>query len=330
MDDFDRRVKAAFAQQVDRLPAPPDLSPSESRRIRRRRAALAVGSVATVVVVLAGAATAIARFGADSTPPSSPPTGKQPSCSQQDQTGLDAPFGLDWTTPAYVIASGEYENIPWIFCAALANVTHRDNNETEASLCTDWKFGPGLGSGWTCTNALEHAQRADYFLRSADFVDKPAGAYWGAVARDVAAVELHMEGGEALNAPIYEPPPELGLDFNFFIGFTPEPNQNVVVKVLDDDGTLLAQEPFTQLPTLTVTKRGSGAGKVTSTRQGWIDCGTRCSVALEPGTSVTLIAEPQQGSTFVSWDGACAGEENRCQVTLGQDEEVIATFESVD
>jgi hypothetical protein len=331
MDEFDRKLKNVFAEQVDRLSAPRSLNASATRRIVRRRAVLAIGSMAMVAVVVVGAAAAIAQFGgSDAAPEPLPPASEEPSCSEQDATDPDAPFGLDWTTSAYVIASGEYEEIPWIFCAALANVTHRKDNETEGSLCTDWKFGRGLGSGWTCSNALEHAKRSHYFERTADFLDEPAGAYSGAISDEVAIVQLHVQDGEVIEAPIYAPPPELGLDFRFFIGFVTDPNENVIVKVLDQDGSVLAQERFAALPMLTVTKRGSGEGTVTSTPEGWIDCGTRCSVALVPGASVTLIAEPQQRSTFVGWHGACTGEKNQCQITLGQDKEVIASFESLD
>ena len=63
---------------------------------------------------------------------------------------------------------------------------------------------------------------------------------------------------------------------------------------------------FTNNPVLTVVKTGSGQGTVTSNPAG-INCGGDCNQPYAPGTSVTLTAEPEQGSTFEGWSGACGG-----------------------
>ena len=80
--------------------------------------------------------------------------------------------------------------------------------------------------------------------------------------------------------------------------------------------------------TLTVTKSGAGTGAV-SGAAGAIDCGTTCAVDLDEGTQVTLTATPESGSTFTGWiGGGCSGTGD-CQVTLGGDREVVATFGEV-
>jgi hypothetical protein len=67
-----------------------------------------------------------------------------------------------------------------------------------------------------------------------------------------------------------------------------------------------------------VTRSGTGIGKV-STSGGEISCGTDCSRLFDPGATVTLKAEPEQGSSFVGWGGACSGTGATCEVKLSMD-----------
>jgi hypothetical protein len=75
--------------------------------------------------------------------------------------------------------------------------------------------------------------------------------------------------------------------------------------------------------TLTVGKSGTGSGTVSSSPSG-VSCGTACSHAFAYGTQVTLNANPDAGSTFAGWSGACSG--TSCQVTMSQARSVTATF----
>jgi List-Bact-rpt repeat protein/PASTA domain-containing protein len=76
--------------------------------------------------------------------------------------------------------------------------------------------------------------------------------------------------------------------------------------------------------TLTVAKRGTGSGKVTSSPSG-ISCGTSCSHGFGPGTPVRLTATPARGSTFSGWSGPCRGA-STCRVTTNADTTVTARF----
>ena len=76
---------------------------------------------------------------------------------------------------------------------------------------------------------------------------------------------------------------------------------------------------------LSVTKGGSGSGVVTSTPAG-INCGATCSASFENGTSVTLTATADAGSTFAGWSGACSGTNTTCVVSMTQARAVTATF----
>ena len=53
---------------------------------------------------------------------------------------------------------------------------------------------------------------------------------------------------------------------------------------------------------LTLAKVGTGIGTVTSIPAG-IDCGTNCQGSFAAGTTVTLLAAPDAGSTFSGWSG---------------------------
>jgi uncharacterized repeat protein (TIGR02543 family) len=77
--------------------------------------------------------------------------------------------------------------------------------------------------------------------------------------------------------------------------------------------------------TLTVTKTGSGRGRVSSIPAG-INCGTTCSSSYEAGTLVTLVATPAINSIFTGWSGACTGTGTTCRVLMTASKSVNARF----
>ncbi len=92
-----------------------------------------------------------------------------------------------------------------------------------------------------------------------------------------------------------------------------------------DSAVFLGQNSFIAVHTLTVGMAGDGSGTVISD-PGGIDCGEDCTEGFEEGTSVTLTANPDEGSVFGGWSGDCAGLET-CDVTMDQARNVTATFE---
>jgi probable HAF family extracellular repeat protein len=84
---------------------------------------------------------------------------------------------------------------------------------------------------------------------------------------------------------------------------------------------------FLATPSLTVADSGTGSGTVTSTPSG-ISCGTTCSASYSSGTSVTLTATPNSGSTFTGWSGACSSKSASatCVITVNGPEAVAAHY----
>jgi subtilisin family serine protease len=80
--------------------------------------------------------------------------------------------------------------------------------------------------------------------------------------------------------------------------------------------------------TLTVTKTSSGDGTVTSTPTG-ITCGVDCSGDYAGGTSVTLTAAADTGSTFVGFSGGGCSGTGPCTVIVNADTTVTATYSKI-
>ncbi|MFO0597668.1 MAG: hypothetical protein U0228_20345 [Myxococcaceae bacterium] len=78
--------------------------------------------------------------------------------------------------------------------------------------------------------------------------------------------------------------------------------------------------------TLTVSRTGTGEGRVRSLESTTIDCGTSCTGAFTTGSMVTLEASPTGTSTFTGWSGACTGTSTLCVVTMDMARSVLATF----
>ena len=75
---------------------------------------------------------------------------------------------------------------------------------------------------------------------------------------------------------------------------------------------------------LTIDKAGTGDGQISSSPAG-IDCGQDCSAAFAQESLVTLTADPEEGSAFSGWGGACSGTDD-CQIAMDADKNITATF----
>ena len=78
--------------------------------------------------------------------------------------------------------------------------------------------------------------------------------------------------------------------------------------------------------TLTVTLAGTGTGTVTSAPAG-ITCPGTCSASFAGGSTVTLTAVANAGSTFTGWNGAGCSGTGTCVVTMSAAQAVTASFD---
>ena len=98
------------------------------------------------------------------------------------------------------------------------------------------------------------------------------------------------------------------------------------------DGTLMAKKVPTRVildwRKLSVTKVGSGTGRVSSTSiPAVINCGSSCSAGFPVNSTVTLTAWPDAIAEFAGWSGGgCSGTNPSCTVTMSADWTVTATF----
>ncbi len=83
--------------------------------------------------------------------------------------------------------------------------------------------------------------------------------------------------------------------------------------------------------TLTVSKDGTGTGRVTSDPAG-IDCGPTCTNVFAAGDTVILTANPDPDSVLTQWGGDCAvcGNSVTCTVTMDTDHTCSVTFDLFD
>jgi len=94
------------------------------------------------------------------------------------------------------------------------------------------------------------------------------------------------------------------------------------------EGGTIGANLLVTLPSVGVSKIGTGSGTITSMPAG-ITCGGTCSGSFAYGTPITLTAAPSQSSVFAGWSGACSGTTPTCELTAGGTQGVaIATFNS--
>ena len=89
-----------------------------------------------------------------------------------------------------------------------------------------------------------------------------------------------------------------------------------------------AQNAAANLDVNALTVSVVGGGNVSSSDKVY-SCPNKCYGVYVPGSTVTLTAKANSGSTFSGWGGACAGNASTCTVVLNAESSVTATFATV-
>jgi Tol biopolymer transport system component len=172
----------------------------------------------------------------------------RPSVDVGEITGDGGRHTTKALTPNVEIASGEQQGLDWSLCAYRAMVTV-DGEEPEPALCEEFSYGSGRGSGGACSVGVSATVPSHwhYFQRSSDPTEEEGVAFTGAISERVDKVVLQLDDGSDLEARIYEPPKELGVNYRFFVGFAPQ-GSDVIVVVLDAEGNELEREAWRGRP----------------------------------------------------------------------------------
>jgi hypothetical protein len=103
-------------------------------------------------------------------------------------------------------------------------------------------------------------------------------------------------------------------------------HQSIIAVFSDDEPLSPTPPPAYVSVRFNVGPAGAGSGRI---RSATLDCGLVCTTVQEFGTVVSLVAEPDHGSRFVEWRGACSSEPT-CQLAVGPVTRVTAVFEPDD
>lgn len=297
------------------------LSGETLRRARRRRRVVAsTATVSLLVAALIGYAASASIFL------------DRVVTDRVQPAAVASPHRVEPLTPEARAASGSRYGKSWSLHAYRGAGTGADAGE--GALCLRWQWeqdpsGDACIFGWQ-----EPVPSSQSISGTADWTHGEFSIFYGRVGRHVSAVELSTAEGESFPAKIYESPKELGVSFDFFVGFAPA-QVDVTTNALRD-GVVVGDQFFDALPRITVQIEGSGDGRVSGhlvcegcpsdLAEQVIDCSQSCWAEAEKGTRLELTATSEDGSRFIGWGGACAGSDQTCVIDVGSNASATVEF----
>jgi M6 family metalloprotease-like protein len=199
---------------------------------------------------------------------------------------------------------------------------------TQGSVFTGWSGGGCSGTG-TCTVTMNGDRTVTAaFTPAYSLTVTRQGGGSGTVASDPAGINCGTECSfsyiTGLKVTLTATPAQNSV-FSGWTGCDNATGNTCTVTMVTNKFVYASFDPVSNLLTLSVTKSGSGEGKVASSPAG-IDCGNDCSEQYVQGTQVTLMATPIQGSAFTGWSGGGCSGAGACVVTMNSATTVNAAF----
>ena len=186
--------------------------------------------------------------------------------------------------------------------------------------------GDCSGSG-TCVIMVSRAMNvtANFALNNS-LVVMPAGNGTGTVTSNPGGINCGTDCSEAYTPGTMVVLTAAAATGSYFDGWTGAGCSGFGTCMVTMDAAKMVTATFTLTRlTLTTTSAGNGSGTITSAPAG-IDCGSDCNEAYDYGTTVTLTAVPNTGSTFAGWSGGGCSGTGTCMVTMNAAATVTATF----
>lgn len=201
-----------------------------------------------------------------------------------------------------------------------------DNNST----FVEWDDECDMSTSVSCTMIMnqDRGPRAVFALKKRDLTittGSAGGQAGGTVGRNPAGSDcgagcFSYDHGTSVTVTAT---PDSKSEFDHWAGFC---TGDAVACTLGMDQDKQAEAVFRlQKRNLDLALAGNGGGTVTSDPAG-LGCGSICSASFDIDSEVTLTAEPDAGSGFAGWTGACAGTGPTCSVTMDEAKNVEATF----
>lgn len=192
---------------------------------------------------------------------------------------------------------------------------------------TGWSGGC-TGASNPCSVSIDATKdvTAAFTLKSYAVTVGKDGDGSGTVASTPAGIDCGQDCAESYKSGTsleLQAQPTIGSQFVGWVGACSGTDSTCTVTV-EQDAAISATFGL-QMFSLSATTDGDGSGRVVSTPDG-IDCGSACEQPFAFGTSITLTAAADEGSTFTGWSGACSGEDLPCVIDIDSATSVIATF----
>lgn len=233
MEQIEKDIKQALANELAGVVGPERPTPSTLRRIRARKAFLVAGSL-SVTLLVGGGIYAATLVGANVEtvnpgpvrPASAPNEADEPTKASQ----------INPVDPPVKIASGAEGGNAWSLEAYVGQLPNG-----ERSLCMKWEIADS-SNGFDCFGGLQQGPGGDDYTASIRYTAAGSTALFGIAKVAVDEIDIELKDGGMNAARIYNAPGPVADAGDFFVGFAP-PGEDVALVARNGSGSVVEREP---------------------------------------------------------------------------------------